>query len=123
MDGCPWIVWLFLICVNNFSLSPPRAQLEDGGLAGITVDSFPAFNLTLRQSFCDGYWHNVGGSAQSAKAWSACSSVLKIAVSVGKARCPAPVYVDKNYKAPTGKRAIRKVFTTKDVIKSQQVYN
>merc|ERR1719201_2276477 len=107
---------------TNQSCAETKKSLEDGGLAEITVDSFPAFNLTLRQSFCDGYWHNVGGSAQSAKAWSACSSVLKNAVSVGKARCPAPVYVDKNYKAPKGKRIIRKVFTTKHVIKSQQVH-
>merc|ERR1719460_2330981 len=107
---------------TNQSCAETKKSLEDGGLAEITVDSFPAFNWTLRQSFCDGYWHNVGGSAQSAKAWSACSSVLKNAVSVGKARCPAPVYVDKNYKAPKGKRVVRKVFTTKHVIKSQQVH-
>merc|ERR1719201_1099838 len=107
---------------TNQSCAETKKSLEDGGLAEITVDSFPAFNWTLRQSFCDGYWHNVGGSAQSAKAWSACSSVLKNAVSVGKARCPAPVYVDKNYKAPKGKRIVRKVFTTKHVIKSQQVH-
>ena len=70
-------------------------QLEDGDFAGISVDSFPALNFTLREPFCDEYWHNVGGSAQSAKAWSACSSVLKNAVSVGKARCHGPVYIDK----------------------------